>query len=425
MTFSKKNLSCFLSLLFLIPFPSFAQDTILGFESSEHIIAGDNVKIFFSAGLPAKADYKLHLPNGLQMTYGQLISMPDFYGVVGTTISSGDTEEQHEANFIKVFNTLAQSPAAVSEEPKIMDIVKVEQDTVLDAIQRGEKPEVIFSKISMDNDRKWNCATGGGCDGSWFLKPGRYMNLARQDFDHFDRFALACYNAGHAVALKTAAAAHAAHDLKQLELAYAMNAFATHFLSDHFASGHLRIPRKQLPDMVTPRDVGSLLVSAMHAEENKASLHVHNARGEHWISYGDKYYFDAVNAPNRALMSEAMQKSADEIFAAYQTGTVVHDDAVTNIIPEPDEVNNQGTQDIAPLFYWDAATNKLYRRKDVHNLYNREWTTDWWGWTTLIMIHAGHPLSLFEQAQLARSPLRNEAIQAGLITNKQLINNKS
>jgi hypothetical protein len=215
--------------------------------------------------------------------------------------------------------------------------------------------------------------------------------------------------------------AHASHDVQQLKRAYAINAFASHFLSDRFATGHIRTPRKELPDHVTPRDIGSLLVSAMHDEENKLGLHVHNLRGDHWVAYGDKIYFEAINQQNRALLDEAMQKSVDDVFSAYESGVVAQDDVVANLIPQPDELNNQGNADVAPLFYWDNASHTLYRRSDVSNPYGRQWTADWWGWTTLIWVHANHPLSVMQQADLMQSPLGAKALQDGLITDKDVM----
>lgn len=400
---------------------SFADIHSVGFESGEHVAAGDNVTLSFAAGEPAKQGYKLHLPNGLQMSYGEIVSMGDFYEVLGKPISSPSFDAERQAAFIAAFNTMATNPASVAEMPKILKIIKAEQDAVNDGMKRGEKPEDVYARIVGDDDRQWNCATGGSCTSTWFLKPGRYLQLAKDDFDHFGANAVLAYYAGHQAALKTAIAAHAKKDTQQLELAYAMNAYAGHFLSDHFAAGHLRTPRVELPNSVTPRDVGSILVSDMHNEENQTGLHVHNLRGDHWIAYGDRYYFDEANKTNRLLLNEALQKSADEVFTAYQTGVMpTHDDAL-DIIPEPDEIKNLGTQDIAPLFYWDAAGKKLYRRNDVYNLYGRQWTAHWWGWSTALLLAKKNPLSVAQQAELMQGTSGEKALQDGLITDKNIV----
>jgi hypothetical protein len=88
---------------------------------------------------------------------------------------------------------------------------------------------------------------------------GRYLKLAANNSDHFAEWSLAAYIAGHTAAVQQAALAKNSGDEKQLELAYAMNAFADHYLTDLFSAGHLRVPRKQLAAVVTPGDQGSLI----------------------------------------------------------------------------------------------------------------------------------------------------------------------
>ena len=68
--------------------------------------------------------------------------------------------------------------------------------------------------------------------------PG-YLGLAQINWDHFGKDARTAYNAGHATALQIAADG-------DLEGAYALNAFADHFLQDCFSAGHLRTPRRFL-----------------------------------------------------------------------------------------------------------------------------------------------------------------------------------
>ncbi len=107
---------------------------------------------------------------------------------------------------------------------------------------------------------------------------------------------------------------------KQLELAYAMNAFADHYLTDLYSAGHLRVPRKQLAAVVTPSDLGSLITRFMHDEDSKFGLNVSNGNGDRWHAYGDKRYFDAIDSANRTQVNQAVQVSADEVFAAYLSG---------------------------------------------------------------------------------------------------------
>src|ERR1041385_2729924 len=62
------------------------------FEGGEHTAIGDSVLLHFSAsdrGTPAH-EVKLTLPNGLKLTYGQIVALGgDFYGIPDAPISDG------------------------------------------------------------------------------------------------------------------------------------------------------------------------------------------------------------------------------------------------------------------------------------------------------------------------------------------------
>ena len=68
--------------------------------------------------------------------------------------------------------------------------------------------------------------------------PG-YLGISLINWDHFGDDARTAYNTGHAAAIQVAKKGN-------LKLAYAMNAFADHYLEDSFAAGHIRTPRRQL-----------------------------------------------------------------------------------------------------------------------------------------------------------------------------------
>lgn len=58
-------------------------------------------------------------------------------------------------------------------------------------------------------------------------------------------------------------------------------------------------------------------VNWMHDEDCRWGLIVQNRRGDSWRAYGDKRWGDTVNRRNRALSIEAVQCSADEVYAAW------------------------------------------------------------------------------------------------------------
>lgn len=392
------------------------------FEASEHTFMGDNVKIYFFKNDAGKQTYEFTLPNHLKASYGHIISFGDFYEIVNQPISHGKTLEEQETRFRLAFNSFALNKENANEAQQIIEVINQEKKAVAEGLARGEKAQDIFHKISDENNRQWNCITGGGCSTlTWWMLPGRYIELAKQDYDHFGNNAWLTYQVGHHVAIKEAIAAHATNDKKKLEIAYAMNAFACHFLTDRFAAGHIRTPRNELPTNVTPSVVGSLLVHFMHDEENANGIHVHNNRGDQWIAYGDRFYANPENNQSRLILDEALQISANQIFSAFLTGIMSETDEVENLIPHPDENNNFGKQDIAPLFYWDDKTKQLMRREDMTNLHDRHWTSDWWGWSTLVLLREQRGLDLFDQAALIAEGYGKEAAEYGLITDKRLI----
>ena len=170
---------------------------------------------------------------------------------------------------------------------------------------------------------------------------GRYLKLAADNADHFGEWALSAYMAGHTAALQQAVVAPDRHrpgpgiGLRHEQLCRSL-------LTDLFSAGHLRVPRKQLAAVVTPGELGSLISRFMHDEDSKFGLKVRNAMGAQWHAYGDKRYFDSIDADNRVQVKEAVQASADEIFETFISG----------IAPSPAEFK-------APLYVPDlnAAQN--------------------------------------------------------------------
>jgi hypothetical protein len=406
----------------LISCASLASTPNVGFAPSEHLTAGDQVNIHFSSSDLGQAAYVFHLANGLALSYGDILFLGDDYGVVGKPISLGTSDQDRQLRFIAAFNTLTQQASANPEAKKIVDVVRNEQKVVLDRLQKGEEPEKIYDEIASDTSRQINCITGGGCDSAtWWLKPGRYLQLTTEDYDHFGSNAWLAYTAGHQAAINEAIAAHQTNDLKRLETAYAMNAFACHFLSDRFAAGHIRSPRVELPAKVTPTIVGHALVNYMHNEENAAGIHVHNSRGDNWMTYGDHSYFNHKNDENRKQLNEALQVSAHEIFIAYLQGSNPNNNAMREFIPNPDEVGAAADKDISSLFYWDSKSQQLMRRNDMSNLYDKHWTSNWWGWSTLTELARLKGVPPHIQRQLALSNDAEKAVEDGLITDKDIV----
>lgn len=135
------------------------------------------------------------------------------------------------------FKTLA-SPSKLqpSEGLDLLSALQEEVDVVNAALQKHEDPSIAYSKIPEDEWKKFQKIT------SWRFVYGlgpTYLGLAKINFDHFGADARTAYNAGHSVAIDEAVKRDG-----DLNLAYALNAFADHFLEDSFSAGHLRTTRR-------------------------------------------------------------------------------------------------------------------------------------------------------------------------------------
>jgi hypothetical protein len=364
-----------------------AKATMSGFAFSEHLAAAKSIKISQEQLCKNQQGCLLILSNGLMLSYAQIMPLGDLFGLVGKPISMAKTYEQKKLRFIDAFNSFASNKDMVDEVNQLIAVIEDEMATVEQGLENGENAEVIFQRIGNEIGRKVNCITGGGCQSSsWWLFPGRYLKLAKENYDHFSPNAQNVYLIGHQVAIEQAVKAHESQSLSELSKAYAMNAFASHFLSDSFASGHMRAPRFELQNKVTPAVLGALLANYMHNEDNKNGLHVYNLRGDEWIAYGDFSYFNPNNLANSRLLEKVLQLSVDEITSAYHWGISNNDSKIMTLIPRVKEKGNTANIDISALFYWDKKHKKLYRRNDVTDLFDKHWTSNWWGWSTFFAL---------------------------------------
>ncbi|WP_085746912.1 phospholipase [Pseudomonas sp. R45(2017)] len=363
----------------------------LRFEGAEHTAIGDNTRLrFIESAEPVLAqNVPLHLPNGLALTYGQVLALGgDFYGIVDRPINEGSTSADRLQRFTAAFDSLAALTTSKTEATQILAIMQKEIDAVKQAIKDGKQPHEAYDAFGDTLSEEWNKITGGGSFVSALFPLGRYLKLAANNADHFGEWARQAYIAGHTAALQTAAAAHASQDELRLERAYAMNAFADHYLTDLFSSGHLRVPRKVMAAAVTPSDLGSLITRFMHDEDSKFGLKVRNGHGEQWRAFGDKRYFDATDADNRNQVTLAVQDSADEVYAAYSSGNVPTTFNALQRLPDLTAVLDPANN-FSPLFRLQG--NKVLRRKDVNNLNDTATVDDWWGWSTYLLLKDYHP----------------------------------
>jgi len=166
-----------------------------------------------------------------------------------------------------------------------------------------------------------------------FVKTAGYafLSITLANLDHFGGCALDSYKAGHALAqdmAKSAAALKAKNTTEATSMlmkAYAMDAFACHFLSDAFSAGHVRTPRRELLSVCGNHFTGGsnpgLLSEWMHNEDNTNGLTVTNKRGNTWKAFGDASLMEPASQNHSDMVSAAIQVSRDEIYAAFLTPT--------------------------------------------------------------------------------------------------------
>ncbi len=396
--------------------PIIYADSSTGFALSEHWALGQQIALRFDVTQPSEAALPLHLKNGLTLTFGDIISLGDLYGVLGKPISHGLDKQEKRARFKDAFKTFARNFAAVGEVKELTSVIKTELREIETGIEKGETAEDIYKRVGNEMGRQMNCITGGGCTThGWWLYPGRYLLLALENYDHFSPNNLSVYKSGHQVALQQALKAKETGKHSDLELAYAMEAFASHYLSDHFAAGHLRTPREELKNKVTPAVLGSLLSNYMHNEENKYGLHVHNALGDQWIVYGDFSYFNPLNQVNRQMLLKTLQQSADELFDVYNSGAIPERSSVLDMLPYVTSLTDENNLDITPMFFWDDVNKQLYRRTDLSNPYDKNMTSSWWGWSTLLFLKNQYGITSTIQLSLTKylSQFKPEKFDSG------------
>lgn len=211
-----------------------------GFEYAEYSFLGDSINLTLTDGTTVVAkEYHFGLSNGLRLTYGEINGLAgDFYGTK-SPISDGTTLQDQSKRFSDAYATLAKpGPRQPQEAKEILSVLQKEVDAINKALQDYEDPSIVYSELP-DETLTFEKITRGRSD-----IPG-YLGLSRINWDHFGADARTTYNAGHWTALHLAIAG-------ELDKAYAMNAFADHFLEDFFSAGHLRTPRRHLHNNLNP-----------------------------------------------------------------------------------------------------------------------------------------------------------------------------
>lgn len=301
--------------------------------------------------------YRTANPNSPLLSFGDILALAgDFYGIPDmpiTPLRAAPNLENEKQRFLNCFNTLKNNQG--EELTKIMEIFKDNMQKINDYLIYGKLVSDFYHNLGIEDDIKYNKITGGGADAIpddvFAIKllslafQGRYIKLAQNNYDHFceKNHAYRSYMAGHTVAMETAAFAKSSGDDSLLNMAYAYDAFACHFLSDHFSSGHIRVPREDLHEgrNCSPGNkeydwfgaAGDYCSKLMHDEDNRLGLMVANnacyvenpdpSICKVWRAYGDGYMADPQNQENLKRQQEVLQISVDEVWNSYVNGSPI------------------------------------------------------------------------------------------------------
>ncbi|MCV2420988.1 hypothetical protein [Paucibacter sp. DJ2R-2] len=380
------------------------------FESAEHTFLGGSVSLQYPDGTTVSgATQCFQTAAGRTLSYGQITALAgDFYGVPDQPVCMYGAPA-----FLAGFSLLWN---ATTELDRLLITMGRESYAIYEKYLKGGSTAEEYGDIGSNLENEYANITAGQEPRVPLLRPfhwqdflhavlygSRFLKLAQNNVDHFGINAYRAYSVAHMWACRMAKQANG--DASQLPLAYAMNAFADHYLSDLFSAGHLRVPRVQLGsenkllaeqlNLADPTAaqfnsnvgnlvfkttaVGGLLAKLMHDEDSHWGLLVRNQKGQSWRCFGDGRYLDNVNSVNRSIAATALQASADEVYAAFK-GTLPKVPAAlayTPILSDFDDpVNGPASKLNFPgLYVW--LDGQLQRRTPDNDLNSRKWMTKW------------------------------------------------
>jgi len=353
------------------------------FKSIEHQWLGNIALLDFPGSEGVKAtEHKLRMPNGNVLSYGDIIALAgDYYGIPDAPISDGTTDAERLSRFNAAFNDLAREEKVSHCDDdfcanKLLEIFKAEADAHAQSGLDGPVPS----------------RSAGTMVSIELYTRNNFLRLAIRNWDHFLPTSMVAYETGHAAAMEQAIKAKKMRTPKEklegLELAFAMNAFADHYLTDMYSAGHIRVPRRELFEQSSVASVAGLLAGQMHDEDGRVGLTVKNADGKVWKMFGDGQLFVKGAEDNRKMVALAVQTSAKEVIEAFKTGVAAAKDhyGYKKLIalredellqPKNDALNS------SPL-YTLGRDGKVLARTPENSLCSYEWTADWSGLSQLI-----------------------------------------
>lgn len=297
----------------------------LGFEKACDLVTNSGIEACKSLRID-RADRKL------PMTYGQVLSLGDFY----LQPDKAFTETRRVNSIEKLFR-------CIDKEGKVHE-------------EQKHNPEADYPDCTWVN----------------VLYGGDYLNVVTKNYEHFAWDNMRAYVYYHERAIAYARAAFKAKNKgrdkiaeRLLNKALYINAFSDHFLTDAFAAGHLRVPRFELKKWAKENTaplvgsyIGDALGMILHDYEGRNSWHkevglkVKNALGYEWVTRSDKQLNVCAKEDDMHIQMplQAVVASLVEVFTAYQTGQKPEGTfAATWYVPFPD--------DAGIIFKWQGILN--------------------------------------------------------------------
>lgn len=344
-------------------------------ESGEHVIIGDSSSL---PGMPDQCPTATLRVQNQDLTYGHIVALAgDYYGVASVPICLGATDADRRRRFMDALATLvAPSMPTLGPPPDVIlhSVVGLINREVEALQPAADKPTPTGgSQIYADGKGVQN---GEASAATQLMYPA----LARMNFDHFGRHAVATYLAGHRYAIELAvlAAKYKLPSGPTLEDAYIANAFADHFLTDLFSAGHLRTPRVELHDASAIIATGDFAAKQMHDEDSWYGINVVNNvdKGNAWLLYGDRRIFDSDNRIGAGLARQAVEASKQEVFDAFRAGVNPFDakgfqSKALALAPDPSRI--PANPQHQPLY--NHMSGQLTVRKNYNDLRCSQFTT--------------------------------------------------
>lgn len=294
-----------------------------GFGSSEHFFIGEKVKL---------EDQVVLNRDDVQVRFGHIIALAgDFYGVVNQPISlSGRSDEDKGKRFLAAFNTLENA-----DPEQIKKLIQEIEDEYHE-IRSSAAPHHCYGSRLISSNNRFQAIKGD------------IEKLLVDNSDHFSENAKETYFIGHTLACREAVAAKSSQDQERLKRAYALEAFACHFLTDLFAAGHIRNQRGPLELFLRDtlhfseqfsKSLSSILTGAQHEYDGERGLEVNAEKGGKWRAYGDGFFFTPKNKINQQKAIQAVQDSIDEVTRTYESGSM-YPTEMKRRIPQAESFNH-------------------------------------------------------------------------------------